>query len=136
MPASEARLLGQLDGEVGRQCVIRDANELLELANAALAPCAVRGLLRCECDDPACEAQVAATHAEYEAVRASGSRFLVAVDHENPVNACVVSEDDRHAVVDVVVGDARYAVLARNPRHAWVERRAEWREAGRPGAAT
>jgi hypothetical protein len=26
------------------------------------------------------------------------------------------------AQVDVVVGDARYAVLARNPRHAWVAR--------------
>jgi hypothetical protein len=111
-----------MDGEVGRQCVIRDANETLEQANSALAPCAARGLLRCECDDPACEALLSATHAEYEAVRASGSRFLIAVDHENPVNACIVSEGDRYAVVDVVVGSARYAVLARNPRHAWVER--------------
>ncbi len=125
-----------MDGDVGRQCVIRDANEVLELANTALAPCAVRGLLRCECDDPACEALLSATHAEYEAVRASGSRFLIAVDHENPVNACIVSEDHRYAIVDVVVGAARYAVLARNPRHAWVERRAEWGDDGRPGDAT
>lgn len=122
-----------IDGEVGRQCVVRDANELLELANAGLATCAARGLLRCECDDPACEAQVSPTHAEYEAVRASGSRFLVAVDHENPMNACIVSEGDGYAVVDVVVGDARYVVLAQNPRHSWVERRAVRRYDGQRG---
>lgn len=123
------------DGEVGRQCVVRDANELLELANANLAPCIARGLLRCECDDPACEAQVSATHAEYEAVRARGSRFLIAIDHENPMNACIVSEDDRYAVVDVVAGDARYVALAQNPRHAWVERGSAPLDGGRPGDA-
>lgn len=61
------------------------------------------------------------THAEYEDVRSSGSHFIISVDHENPENACVLHQNERHAVVDVVVADARYAVLARNPRHAWVE---------------
>ena len=124
-----------MDGEVDRQCVVRDANELLELANVSLAPCAARGLLRCECDDPACESLLSATHAEYEAVRASGSRFLIAIDHENPVNACVVSEGDRYAVVDVVVGRARYTVLAQNPRHAWIDRRAVPCDSDGPGDA-
>ncbi len=121
--------------EVARQCVVRDANEVLELANQALGPCVARGLLQCECDDPACQAQISATHAEYEAVRSSGSLFLVAVDHENPENACVVWEGDRYAVIDVVVGAARYAVRAQNPRHSWVERRALRRDTGRPGDA-
>jgi len=124
-----------MDGEVGRQCVVRDANELLELANASRAPCAARGLLRCECDDPGCSSLIAPTHAEYEAVRASGSRFLIAIDHENPVNACVVSEGDRYAVVDVVVGEARYTVLAHNPRHSWVDRHAAPRDGDRSGDA-
>ncbi len=124
-----------MDGEVGRQCVVRDANELLELANESLGPCVVRGRLRCECDDPACDAQISPTHAEYEAVRASGSRFLIAIDHENPMNACVVSEGERYAVVDVVVGAARYAVRAQNPRHSWIERCAQRRDPGCEGGA-
>lgn len=119
--------------EVERHCVVRDANEARERANVNLAPTAIRGLLQCECDDPACLAQVSPTHAEYEAVRASGSQFLIAMDHENPENACVLSEGPRYAVVDVVVDDARYAVRAQNPRHSWVERRAVHRDEESPG---
>ena len=56
-------------------------------------------------------------------MRDYGSRFLINIDHENPKNACVLCENARFAVIDVVAGDARYQVLARNPRHAWVEAR-------------
>jgi hypothetical protein len=121
-------MLSQPDGwtvlEMDRQCVVRTANEALELANECLPPLTARGLLQCECDDPACRVRIVATHAEYEAVRASGSQFMVAVDHENPENACVVGETARYSIVDVVVGAARYAARAKNPRHAWIERRA------------
>jgi hypothetical protein len=61
------------------------------------------------------------THAEYEAVRVYGSRFVIGVDHENPESACVLSENARFGVIDVVAGDARHQVLRRNPRHAWVD---------------
>ena len=44
-------------------------------------------------------------------------------ERENPESACVLSENERHAVVDVVAAQARYAVLARNPRHIWAPRR-------------
>jgi hypothetical protein len=100
---------------------VRDANEVTEHGNAALPAGAGRRPLRCECGDRSCEAEVSPTHAEYEDVRSSGSHFIISVDHENPENACVLHQNERHAVVDVVVADARYAVLARNPRHAWVE---------------
>jgi hypothetical protein len=121
--------------DVTRQCIVRDANELLEQANQSLAPCAARGLLRCECGDPACNSRLSTTHAEYEAVRSSGSQFLIAIHHENPENACVVSEGDRYAVIDVVVGAARYAVRAQNPRHSWIESRALRSEPGCEGDA-
>ena len=58
---------------------------------------------------------------EYEAVRAYGSHFLIALNHENPENTWVLSENARFAVIDVVGGDERYRVMARNPRHAWVD---------------
>jgi hypothetical protein len=106
--------------EAVEQCALRDANESVERANATRSH-ARRVALRCECGDPTCLAAVEVTHAEYEAVRAYGSRFLIEPNHENPENSWVVCENARFAVIDVVVGDARYHVRARNPRHAWTD---------------
>ena len=107
--------------EVIQQCLVRDANEITECGNCALPGAPVRCALRCECGDPTCELQVEASHVEYEDVRAYGSHFLVRLNHENPESSCVLSENARFAVVDVVAGDARYHVLAQNPRHAWTD---------------
>ena len=107
---------------IEQQCLVRTANEASELVNAALADGAVRAPLRCECGDPGCTTLVAPTHAEYEAVRARGSHFIITLDHENPEVSWVLSEGDRYAVIDVVAGDARHVVLARNPRNAWLVR--------------
>ena len=105
---------------VEQQCLVRTANEAAEQANLNLPSGAERTLLRCECGDPGCVTLVAPTHAEYESVRASGSQFIITLDHENPETVWVLSEGERFAVVDVVDGDARRAVRLRNPRHAWV----------------
>jgi hypothetical protein len=107
--------------EAEQQCLVRDANEAAEHLNVALITGAARDALRCECGDPACLARVSLTHAEYEAVRVSGSRFVIGLNHENPESAWVLSENARFGVIDVVAGDARYRVLTRNPRHAWVD---------------
>jgi hypothetical protein len=107
--------------EATGQCVVRDANEATERMNVMLGDGATRAGLRCECGDPTCPADLDPTHAEYEAVREYGSHFIVGLDHENPETSCVLSENARFAVVDVVEGDARYHVLAKNPRHAWTE---------------
>ena len=107
--------------EAEQQCLVRDANETAELLNVALIMETKRRELRCECGDGACLARVSMTHAEYEAVRVYGSRFVIGLDHENPESACVLSENARFGVIDVVAGDARYRVLTRNPRHAWVD---------------
>ena len=109
--------------EVDQQCRVRDANEVVESLNGALATDVERLAFRCECGDPVCAMPLTLTHAEYEAVRDYGSHFVVSVDHENPENAWVLSENALFAVIDVVGGDARYAVLAKNPRHDWVEAR-------------
>jgi hypothetical protein len=111
--------------EAEQQCLVRDANETAEHLNVRLITGAERAALRCECGDPACLARVSLTHAEYEAVRAYGSRFVIGLDHENPESACVLSENARFGVIDVVAGDARYQVLTRNPRHAWVDSSAQ-----------
>ena len=108
--------------EAELQCIARDENEAVERVNDTLTTGA-REAMRCECGDPACRTRVALTHAEYEAVRDYGSHFLISLDHENPENTAVLSENARFAVIDVVAGDERHEVLDRNPRHAWVDTR-------------
>jgi hypothetical protein len=107
--------------EAEQQCLVRDANEAAEHLNVTLITGAARVALRCECGDPACLARVSLTHAEYEAVRVYGSRFVIGLNHENPESAWVLSENARFGVIDVVAGDARSRVMTRNPRHAWVD---------------
>ena len=109
--------------EAEQHCLVREANEEVERVNVALTRGAERVALRCECGDPCCQAHVALSHVEYEAVRAYGSRFLVNLNHENPESAWVLCENERFAVIDIVAGDIRYQVRARNPRHAWVAAR-------------
>ena len=109
--------------EALQQCLVRDANEAAERVHAALAAGAERTALRCECGDEHCLAPVSPTHTEYEAVRFYGSHFVIGINHENPESSCVLSENPRFAVIDVVAGDARYQVLARNPRNARGEAR-------------
>ena len=109
--------------EVDQQCRVRDANEVIARSSDAFIKDAESLAFRCECGDPVCAVPLTLTHAEYEAVRGYGSHFVVSVDHENPENSWVLRENALFAVIDVVGGDARYAVLAKNPRHDWVEAR-------------
>jgi hypothetical protein len=107
--------------EATQQCLVRDANELTERANDALPVGTIRLGLRCECGDPACRTHVYPTHAAYEDVRESSSRFVVGRNHENPESACLVVERPGYSVIDVIDGAARHAVRARGTRHAFVE---------------
>lgn len=109
--------------EAEMQCIARDENEAVELLNDRLTIGAAREALRCECGDPACYATLTLTHAEYEDVRDYGSRFVININHENPENTVVLSENARYAVIDVVAANERHQVLDRNPRHDWVETR-------------
>jgi hypothetical protein len=109
--------------EVDQQCLVRDANEAVVWSLSRGANGVESMALRCECGDLSCRVSLAVTPAEYTAVRDYGSRFLVRVNHENPENSSVLSEHAHFSVIDVVGGDARYEVLARNPRHKWVEAR-------------
>ena len=114
--------VARVSSEAEQQCVVREANEAVSVLHMALAAGAQRLALRCECGDAVCVACVSLTRAEYEGVRAYGSHFAVGVNHENPEDACVLSESAQFEVIDVIGGDSRYHVLARNPRHAWSER--------------
>jgi hypothetical protein len=63
----------------------------------------------CECTDLACGEQIEIRLAEYEAVRAHPSRFLVLPGHERPDIERVVGEGDGYFVVDKTSGVAEVA---------------------------
>jgi hypothetical protein len=79
---------------------------------------------RCECGDPACTHAIHLTTAEYESVRAFGTRFAIARDHENPESEQLIEEQARFAIVETISGEAVKRARTTNPRH--------WRRQERP----
>jgi hypothetical protein len=69
----------------------------------------------CECSDPACMERVSLTTTEYETVRASGTRFVLAPGHETAAIETVVAEQGDHVVVEKS-GVAADVALALDPR--------------------
>ena len=70
----------------------------------------------CECADPKCTARVHATIDEYEQVRATPTRFLLAPGHEDTSVERVVRESPRHAVVEKFNERVAAAVRRFDPR--------------------
>jgi hypothetical protein len=54
----------------------------------------------CECSRRGCMVRLTLTTAEYERVRASGDRFVVARGHDDPAVEVVVESFDSYAVVE------------------------------------
>jgi hypothetical protein len=69
----------------------------------------------CECDRRGCFEKVTAKRAEYEAVRAVGTHFIVHHGHLDPKVEHVVFSTDRFAVVEKE-GKAAREALAPDPR--------------------
>jgi hypothetical protein len=106
--------------EAHRQVEQRVANE--RVAEAA-RPRPNRLTLRCECGDAGCRGRLTASCAEYEAVRAHGSRFLILQTHENAETSIVVSAHAGFDVIESLGGEPRRIVLRGNPRDDWPRRR-------------
>ena len=70
----------------------------------------------CECSDATCTRLIALTRSEYEAVRAEATRFVIAVDHENPELDRVVAENARFATVEKVYGPSLRIARSTDPR--------------------
>jgi hypothetical protein len=103
--------------EARNETVFREMNEWTEEADDARL-----GLQRpmdaylCECSDRRCAAAIRVTRREYEAVRASAVRFVIALNHENPEIDRVVAENERFATVEKFYGVAARVAIAANPR--------------------
>jgi hypothetical protein len=87
--------------EARNEARFRTQNEWVETAHAA--PKTLLAFV-CECGDGECGRTITLTMAEYEFVRATSNRFAIALNHENPESEIVISECERFAVIDKIVG--------------------------------
>jgi hypothetical protein len=71
----------------------------------------------CECADAGCTERITLTREQYEAVRADGTRFVLARGHTAPEIEHVVEREDDHVVIEKVGLAGRIAAKL-NPRAA------------------
>ena len=103
------------DRESRQQVHTRVVNEWIEATHESLGVRQGGGWFRCECGDESCEHAIELTRAEYEAVRASATRFALAPNHESPADQ-VVAEHERYTIVEKLVGRASRRARRTYPR--------------------
>ena len=70
----------------------------------------------CECSDAACSSRITLTHLEYEEVRADGTHFAIARDHESPDLDLMVVERIGFAIIAKLPGLPARIATASDPR--------------------
>ena len=103
------------DTEARNQALFREVNERIEELAEDLGAGGQDRLI-CECGNPDCTKQIELTHAEYERVRAHASRFVIALDHENPETESIIEQNERYAVVETYAGAASRISRETDPR--------------------
>ena len=102
--------------EVGNETRSREINEWIdesnEVAGAKHAPYV------CECSDDACGSMIDLSHVEYEEVRAHGTHFAIALDHESPELDLMIAERTGFAIVAKLPGLPARLANESDPRQA------------------
>jgi hypothetical protein len=63
-----------------------------------------------------CTQPIELTRTEYERVRGYASRFIVALNHENPETESIVEQNERFAVVETYAGASSRIARETDPR--------------------
>lgn len=103
------------DARERNEALFREVNERIEDVGTTLLPDDQPMEFLCECDDRDCVEKVSATRAEYEAIRAVGTHFVVLPGHEDPDVEHVVHETERFLVVEKE-GEAAHEAEESDPR--------------------
>jgi hypothetical protein len=103
--------------EVGNETSSREINEWID-ESAARPDVGGTHPYVCECSDGSCKATIALTHVEYEEVRAHGTHFAIARDHESPDLDLMVSERIRFTIVRKLPGLPARLANASDPRRS------------------
>jgi hypothetical protein len=88
------------DAREQNEALFREVNERIEDVTTTLVPDNEPMQFLCECDDADCVEKVSATPAEYEAIRAVATHFVVLPGHEDPAVEHVVQQTERFLVVE------------------------------------
>jgi hypothetical protein len=99
------------------EALFREVNERIEDIGTTFAPYDEPMLFLCECDDKECVEKVSATRAEYEAIRAVATHFVVLPGHEDPGIEHVVQKTERFLVVEKE-GQEAHEAQEDDPREA------------------
>ena len=102
--------------EVRNEVHSRDRNEWIETASTDFEALRPIEEYVCECSYRGCPSVLALTRDEYEGVRAEGTYFAIALNHENPEIDRIVSENERFAVVEKFLHMPRSVALETDPR--------------------
>jgi len=112
--------VGEREERLGaNEALFREVNErVAEVAEQFVADDTrdSRYSFSCECGDRACAEQVALTTAEYEAVRAEATRFVLVPGHEVPDLEQVVERHPDYLVVEKSDPDAEHVARETDPR--------------------
>ena len=88
------------DARARNEALFREVNERIEAISTTVPPEEKPVEFLCECDNKDCAEKISATRAEYEAVRAVGTQFIVSPGHQDPRVESVVRQNDRFLVVE------------------------------------
>lgn len=105
--------------EVENETRSREINEWIDESNETGAGAASPFV--CECSDGSCKSTIDLTHVEYEEVRAHGTHFAIATDHESPDLDLMVSERSGFAIIRKLPGLPARIANASDPRRVSAE---------------
>jgi hypothetical protein len=93
----------------------RTRNEWIEEANDRFETLGDYEFL-CECSDEHCTSTVSLSREDYETVRAMPTRFVIALNHENPEIDQPIVELQRFAIIQKLPGEPALLALETDPR--------------------
>jgi hypothetical protein len=100
--------------EVVNETRSREINEWIDESNKS-SPGVAEPFV-CECSDGACMSTITLTHLEYEEVRADGTHFAIATDHETPDLDVLLSQRVGFAIIRKLPGMPARLATASDPR--------------------
>jgi hypothetical protein len=104
------------DAHAKNEVLFREVNEQVDRIDRQTSAATTElASFLCECSSADCLERVTATRSEYEGVRSSPIRFLLAPGHERPEIETVVQATDRYVVVEKLPGE-RTIPKASDPR--------------------
>jgi hypothetical protein len=88
------------DSLATNEALFREVNERIEAVSQGVAVSYAAMEFLCECDRPDCKESVNVTRAEYEAVRAVPTHFIVLPNHQDPRIEHVAVTNERFLVIE------------------------------------